>query len=196
MKNNYNEQSNISVDGHCVIKDMDTGEVLLDKHNAINFQNFAFAVSNLLANKSVNSKQFFIAEMAFGNGGTVVDANGNITYKNPLVDGVHGKLYEALEQPAGTDFSLPVDSIDVVDAESNPYSDITVKVILDYNEPALQQASDNASDFTTNDNFVIDEIALVTESGSFLTHLIFHPIQKSSNRKIEILYSLRIRAGV
>ena len=174
MKNNYNEQSNISVDGHCVIKDMDTGEVLLDKHNAINFQNFAFAVSNLLANKSVNSKQFFIAEMAFGNGGTVVDANGNITYKNPLVDGVHGKLYEALEQPAGTDFSLPVDSIDVVDAESNPYSDITVKVILDYNEPALQQASDNASDFTTNDNFVIDEIALVTESGSFLTHLIFH----------------------
>jgi hypothetical protein len=196
MKNNYNEQSNISVDGHCVIKDMDTGEVLLDKHNAINFQNFAFAVSNLLANKSVNGEQFFIEEMAFGKGGTLIDANGNITYRNPQVDGVHGALYEPLEQPAGTNFSLAVDSIDVVDAESNPYSDITVKVILDYNEPALQQASDNATDFTTNDNFVIDEIALVTESGSFLTHLIFHPIQKSSNRKIEILYSLRIRAGV
>ena len=38
MKNNYNEQSNISVDGHCLIKDADTGEILLDKHNAINFQ--------------------------------------------------------------------------------------------------------------------------------------------------------------
>lgn len=196
MKNNYNEQSNISVDGHCLIKDADTGEILLDKHNAINFQNFAFAVSNLLANKTENSKQFFIEEMAFGNGGTLIDANGNITYRNPKVDGVNGGLYEPLEQPAGTDYTKQVSSIDVVDAESNPYSDITVKVILDYNEPTLQQASDNAADFDTNDNFVIDEIALVTESGSFLTHLIFHPIQKSSNRKIEILYSLRIRAGV
>ena len=49
MKNNYNEQSNISVDGHCVIKDIDTGEVLLDKHNAINFQNFAFEIDRLNA---------------------------------------------------------------------------------------------------------------------------------------------------
>ena len=47
MKNNYNEQTNISVDGHVLIKDMDTNEILLDKHNAINFQNFAFAVANI-----------------------------------------------------------------------------------------------------------------------------------------------------
>ena len=197
MKNNYNEQTDISVDGHCLIKDFDTGEVLLDKHNAINFQNFAFAVANLLANKSVSGNQFFIDKMAFGYGGTTVDANGNITYRSPKVDGVNGGLYNPLLQVDGvTAYTKAVSSIDLVDAESNPYSDITVKVILDYNEPTNAPALDNAQNFETPDNWVIDELALVTETGDFLTHLVFHPIQKSKNRKIEILYSLRIRAGV
>jgi hypothetical protein len=197
MKNNYNEQTDISVDGHCLIKDFDTGEVLLDKHNAINFQNFAFAVANLLANKSVSGNQFFIDKMAFGYGGTTVDANGNITYRSPKVDGVNGGLYNPLLQVDGvTAYTKAVSSIDLVDAEGNPYSDITVKVILDYNEPTNAPALDNAQNFETPDNWVIDELALVTETGDFLTHLVFHPIQKSKNRKIDILYSLRIRAGV
>lgn len=198
MKNNYNEQTDISVDGHCLIKDFDTGEVLLDKHNAINFQNFALAVANLLANKSVGGNQFFIDKIAFGYGGTTVDANGNITYRSPKVDGVNGGLYNPLLDSASPPaaFTKAVDSIDLVDAESNPYSDITVKVILDYNEPTSALTLDNAQNFETPSEWVIDELALVTETGDFLTHLVFHPIQKSKNRKIEILYSLRIRAGV
>jgi hypothetical protein len=196
MKNNYNEQSNISVDGHCLIKDADTGEILLDKHNAINFQNFAFAVSNLLANKTENSNQFFIDKIAFGYGGTSIDANGDITYKNPKVDGVNGALYNPLLDGSSNAYTKQVSSIDVNDAESNPYSDITVKVILDYNEPTTAPTLDNAQNFDHPDSWVIDEIALVTESGYNLTHLVFHPIQKAKNRKIEILYSLRIRAGV
>ena len=196
MKNNYNEQSNISVDGHCLIKDADTGEILLDKHNAINFQNFAFAVSNLLANKTENSNQFFIDKIALGYGGTSIDANGNITYKNPKVDGVNGALYNPLLDGSSNAYTKQVSSIDVNDAESNPYSDITVKVILDYDEPTTAPTLDNAQNFDNPDSWVIDEIALVTESGYNLTHLVFHPIQKAKNRKIEILYSLRIRAGV
>ena len=196
MKNSYNEQSNISVDGHCLIKDADTGEILLDKHNAINFQNFAFAVSNLLANKTENSNQFFIDKIAFGYGGTSIDANGNITYKNPKVDGVNGALYNPLLDGSSNAYTKQVSSIDVNDAESNPYSDITVKVILDYDEPTTAPTLDNAQNFDHPDSWVIDEIALVTESGYNLTHLVFHPIQKAKNRKIEILYSLRIRAGV
>lgn len=196
MKNNYNEQTDISVDGHCLIKDFDTGEVLLDKHNAINFQNFAFAVSNLLANKTENSNQFFIDKIAFGYGGTSIDANGNITYKNPKVDGVNGALYNPLLDGSSNAYTKQVSSIDVNDAESNPYSDITVKVILDYDEPTTAPTLDNAQNFDHPDSWVIDEIALVTESGYNLTHLVFHPIQKAKNRKIEILYSLRIRAGV
>ena len=122
----------------------------------------------------------------------------NITYRSPKVDGVNGGLYNPLldnaTPPAA--YLKAVESIELVDAESNPYSDITVKVILDYDEPTTAPTLDNAQNFETPSEWVIDELALVTETGDFLTHLVFHPIQKSKNRKIEILYSLRIRAGV
>ena len=196
MKNNYNEQTNISVDGHVLIKDMDTNEILLDKHNAINFQNFAFAVANCLANKTESSNNFYITKMAFGYGGTEIDGNGNVTYKSPNVDGSTAALHNSLLDSNGDPYKKQVTSIDVLDAEGASYTDITVKVILDYDDPALAPALDNAQNFDTPSDWVIDELALVTESGKNLTHLIFHPIQKSKNRKIEILYSLRIRAGV
>jgi len=197
MNNNFNEQTNISVDGHVLIKDMDTNEVLLDKHNAINFQNFAFAVANCLANKTEDSENFYITKMAFGNGGTEIDGNGNITYKSPNVDGSNANLYNDLLDNVGNPYYKQVSSIDVLNAEGSPYTDITVKVILDYDDPASVGLDlDNASTFDTDSDWVIDELALVTESDYKLTHLIFHPIQKSKNRKIEILYSIRIRAGV
>ena len=112
------------------------------------------------------------------------------------MDGVNGALYNPLLDGSSNAYTKQVSSIDVNDAESNPYSDITVKVILDYDEPTTAPTLDNAQNFDNPDSWVIDEIALVTESGYNLTHLVFHPIQKAKNRKIEILYSLRIRAGV
>lgn len=196
MKNNYNEHTDISIDGHCLIKDADTGEVLLDKHNAINFQNFAYAVANLLANKTQSGNNFYVAKMAFGYGGSIVDANGNVAYRDPKVDGANGGLYNPLMGSDSNPYKKAVTSIDVIDAESNPYSDITVKVILDYDEPGNDPVLDNAQNSETPGDWVIDEIALMTDADTFLTHLVFHPIQKSKNRKIEILYSLRIRAGV
>lgn len=197
MKNNYNEQTNISVDGHVLITDVDTNEVLLDKHNAINFQNFAFAVANCLANKTENSQNFYITKMAFGYGGTEIDGNGNITYKSPNVDGSNASLYNDLLDSNSNPYTKEVSNIEVLNAEGSPYTDMTVKVILDYDDPASAGLDlDNASNFDTAADWVIDELALVTESGYNLTHLIFHPIQKSKNRKIEILYSIRIRAGV
>jgi hypothetical protein len=197
MNNNFNEQTNISVDGHVLITDMDTNEVLLDKHNAINFQNFAFAVANCLANKTEDSENFYITKMAFGYGGTEIDGNGNITYKSPKVDGSNASLYNDLLDANSNPYTKEVSNIEVLNAEGSPYTDMTVKVILDYDDPASAGlALDNASNFDTASDWVIDELALVTESGYNLTHLIFHPIQKSKNRKIEILYSIRIRAGV
>lgn len=197
MNNNFNEQTNISVDGHVLITDVDTNEVLLDIHNAINFQNFAFAVANCLANKTEDSKNFYITRMAFGYGGTEIDGNGNITYKSPNVDGSNASLYNDLLDSNSNPYTKEVSNIEVLNAEGSPYTDMTVKVILDYDDPASAGLDlDNASNFDTAADWVIDELALVTESGYNLTHLIFHPIQKSKNRKIEILYSIRIRAGV
>ena len=200
-----NENSIVKVEGHVVITDVDTGEVLLDKYNAINFQNFAYAVAKAMANQTNAStgNGYYISKLAFGYGGTEIDVNGNMTYKDARVSGesVDG-LYNASPATIGADPAVSplqkaVTTFTVNNAANQPYSDLECKVVLDYNEPdATGPATDNASDFDDADSFVFDEIALMTNTDTYLTHLIFHPIQKSNNRKLEILYTLRIRAGV
>ena len=198
MKNNIIEKSKLSVEGHVVIRDSDTAEVLLDKYNAINFENFAFAVAHLLANKESESGQgYFINTMAFGNGGTVVSPTGNITYKEPKVNGADGALY--VPSPGvlpDTNFEKEITEFRIDNTETQPYTDLICTVVLDYDDPVTALTYDTAEDFETPENYVFDELALVTENGDFLTHLIFHPIQKSRNRKLEIIYSIRIRAGI
>ena len=76
------------------------------------------------------------------------------------------------------------------------YTDILITCLLDYGEPAGQQAFDNSTNF--NGEFVFDELGLKTWNGSsdnlrLITHVIFHPVQKSLNRQIQIDYTLRIQ---
>jgi hypothetical protein len=76
------------------------------------------------------------------------------------------------------------------------YTDILVSCLLDYGEPAGQQAFDNSTNF--NGEYVFDELGLQCWNGSasnllLITHVIFHPVQKSLNRQIQIDYTLRIQ---
>ena len=193
-------EASVNVEGHVVIRDMDTNEQLLNKHNAINFQNFALAMANSLANKTdANGKSFIVSKLAFGYGGSTIDSSGNITYKEAKVQGGSGALYNASLDNSVTPavhLQVPVTEYSVNDAANEPYTDLACKVVLDYNYPADASTLDTATNYETASEFVFDEIALVAETGDFLTHLVFHPIQKSKNRKLEILYTLRIRAGV
>lgn len=77
---------------------------------------------------------------------------------------------------------------------------------LVFNEIGLFAGSDNlfAGNFTSTitdvDNFItqapnFSNIA-GTKSKLMLTHVIFHPVQKSANRSLEIIYTLRIQMGV
>ena len=84
----------------------------------------------------------------------------------------------------------------VLHTTGKPYTDILVQCLLDYGEPAGQQAFDNSTNF--NGEFVFDELGLKTWNGSatdlrLITHVIFHPVQKSLNRQIQIDYTLRIQ---
>ena len=81
----------------------------------------------------------------------------------------------------------------------NKYTDIVCTCTLDYGEPTGQEAFDNTTNF--NDAYVFDELGLKswegTENGStnkLLTHVIFHPVQKSLNRLIQIDYTLRVQS--
>ena len=66
----------IIVEGHVRIED-DLGNVLVDKKNAVHPQNMARVISRALANES----NYFIYRIAYGNGGTLVDPTGAVTYE-------------------------------------------------------------------------------------------------------------------
>lgn len=72
------QQLNVNVTGHCKIVD-DLGNVLLDQTNAVHPQNLACVFARALSNEH----NFFIHRIAFGNGGTVVDAARTVTYRTP-----------------------------------------------------------------------------------------------------------------
>ena len=82
----YNSESNDSLHdgafvhakGHCLAVD-DLGNVLIDKTNAIHPRNLARIVARALSNEH----NYFIHRMAFGNGGTTIDAAANVIYKTP-----------------------------------------------------------------------------------------------------------------
>ena len=67
---------------------------------------------------------------------------------------------------------------------------------LGFGEPAGQSSFDDAT--SMEQQFVFDEIGLKSfntdvNAGSLLSHVIFHPIQKSLNRSIEVIYTIRIQ---
>jgi hypothetical protein len=69
---------------------------------------------------------------------------------------------------------------------------------LDFGEPSGQQAFDNA--VNSDGTYIFDEIGIRaygedgTGSGPLLTHVIFHPTQKSLNRLLQIDYTIRIQS--
>ena len=70
------EHGGIHLQGHIKIFDPESGEVYIDKRNAIHYENISEAIAYTLANKGQN----YIYEMHFGNGGTSVDPTGVINY--------------------------------------------------------------------------------------------------------------------
>jgi len=194
------DKSGIKVEGHIKIWDPTSGEIIVDKRNAIHYVNMSIALANSLADRTTG----FIHEMAFGNGGTTVDPTGIITYLTPNTTGSNATLYnqtyyKVVDDNSSGNKDTSRNKMEVRHTAGNKYTDIIVTCTLDYGEPAGQAAFDNTTDF--NDTFVFDELGLKsfegTENGStnkLLTHVIFHPVQKSLNRLIQIDYTLRIQS--
>jgi hypothetical protein len=193
----------VHVRGHIKIHDPKTGEVFVDKPNAIHYENISQALAYSLSHRD----QIFMYEMQFGNGGTAVDGTGVITYLTPNTTGQNAALYNAtyVKIVDDTDTSNNPDpthnKMEVRHVPGNPYSDIIITCLLDYGEPATQSVFDNST--TLNDTFTFDELGIkarsldgtsgLTSTGLLLTHVIFHPVQKSLNRLIQIDYTVRIQ---
>jgi hypothetical protein len=195
-----NDQSGVMIQGHIKIWDPESGEIIVDKRNAIHYENMSIALANSLANKSTG----FIHELALGNGGTSVDTTGVITYLTPNSTGTNASLYnqtyyKVIDDNSSTNKDTSRNKMEVRHTAGNKYTDIVCTLTLDYGEPTGQEAFDNTTDF--NGDFVFDELGLKswegTENGSgnkLLTHVVFHPVQKSLNRLIQIDYTIRIQS--
>jgi hypothetical protein len=187
----------LKIDGFLKIYDPNNGETFVDKHNAIHYENMSISLAETLAHKP----QGWIYSMAFGNGGSSVDPTGVITYLPPNVTGQNADLYNETYFKVVDNLSSanpdPVNNkLTVLHTSGKLYTDVLVSCLLDYGEPAGQQAFDNSTNF--NGEFVFDELGLKGWTGSgqanrLLTHVIFHPVQKSLNRQIQIDYTVRIQ---
>jgi hypothetical protein len=192
-----NEVGGFHFEGHIKIFDPETGEIFQDKRNAIHYENMSVAMVQSLSNQG----QGTIYQMAFGTGGTVVDPTGLITYLTPNTIGVNSNLYnqtytKIVDQNSTLNLDPIRNKMEIRHVSGATYSDILVSCLLDYGEPQGQEAFDNSQDLSGN--FVFDELGLKSFNpngeGKLLTHVIFHPVQKSLNRLLQIDYTIRVQS--
>jgi len=191
------DETNMNVSGHILIRDKETGEELVNKRNAIHYGNLGALIAAGLQNQSNKIIHF----MAFGNGGSSVDSSGTVLYKAPNTS-------ESTEPTASLfneTFSKVVSSTSANNDTANNkielssgtnYTDLKITCTLGLSEPSGQENFDTATN--QNSNYIFDELGLKgfatsSDNAELLTHVIFHPVQKSLNRVIEVVYTVRIQ---
>jgi hypothetical protein len=167
------------VEGFLKIYDPNNGEVFVDKKNAINYENMSEAIADTLSSRGYGE----IYQMAFGNGGASVDETGIITYLPPNTTGQNAALYNET-------YAKIVDDTSVFNLDPTRN-----KMTVFHTTGRLYTQTDSS--------YVFDELGLLANYGTdsngnvitrLLTHVIFHPVQKSLNRQIQIDYTVRIQS--
>ena len=192
----------VKIQGFLKVHDPNSKEVFVDKKNAIHYENMSVAIAQTLSNRGLGN----IYKMAFGNGAASVDETGIITYLPPNTTGTNASLYNQTYAKVVDDTNIlntnPTrNKMTINHVAGKVYTDIIVQCLLDYSEPPGQMAFDNGTQM--EGQFVFDEIGLLAYNGTdsagneltkLLTHVIFHPVQKSLNRQIQIDYTIRIQS--
>jgi hypothetical protein len=210
------EQFKTTVHGHVKITDADTGEVLVDKDNAIHNQNMAVALARGLANNPVPSggatTNFQIYAIEFGNGGSVVSSTNDITFLPPNVTGSGARLYNATYcQCVDRQQSVTPSTNSVTYQQNGSTTIVIITATISAGEPTGQPTSDTPPNPDLTSQFSFDELGLFTYDVGFeslmgttgdplatptnsllLSHIIFSPIAKTSNRSLTINYTLSI----
>ena len=193
----FKDYNGIHIEGHIKIYNPLSKQIFINKRNAIHYENMSVALAESLS----NAGQGFIYQMSFGNGGTSVDPTGIITYLTPNTTGTNSSLYNQTYAKIVDDRSVnntdPYrNKTEIRHVPGTNYTDIVVSCLLDYSEPNGQQAFDTSAN--TDSEFVFDELGLrsynASGDGRLITHVIFHPVQKSLNRLIQIDYTVRIQS--
>lgn len=192
----FNHIATPKIVGFFKIVDCETGEIILKKKNAIHYENMSIAIAQALAREP----EGYISKIVFGNGGSIVSGSGTITYFPPNIVGLDAKLYNQTYEKI-VDESDPFNTnplknnVKVKHVPSTMFTDIVIRCTLEFNEPQGQNAFDDSTN--AENNFIFDEIGIKSfgvtpDREKLLTHAVFSPIEKSLNRSIEIVYTIRI----
>lgn len=178
----FHDTMPVKMIGHVKIVD-DLGNVLLDKENAVHPQNMARVIARALSNES----NYLVKRIAFGNGGTTVDAALNVTF-NPPNDGqapdtrtwdsqLYNETYTEIVDDSdpnigtgdGADPSGDPPTVEhvsgpgVVSTELGILSQVVITSFLNPAEPTGQIASSTDPENQNLDGtFTFDEIGLFT----------------------------------
>ena len=191
------DETNMNVSGHILIRDKETGEELVNKRNAIHYGNLGALIAAGLQNQSNKIIHF----MAFGNGGSSVDSSGTVLYKAPNTSesteptaSLFNETFNKVVSSTSANNDTANNKIELTSGTN--YTDLKITCTLGLSEPSGQENFDTATN--QNSNFIFDELGLKgfatsSDNAELLTHVIFHPVQKSLNRVIEIVYTVRIQ---
>lgn len=201
------DSTNINIDGHVKIWDLKTQEILVSKHNAINPETMTLIIATMLQGNN-NS---YVYEMHLGNGGLIIDETGNITY-NDVTDnlstgleaGLYNDTYFKVVDTVDTTNNTDIVNNNVVVSHTTGlnYTDLVITCTLEENEPNSSSEDslvDSPEDY--NGDYIFNELGLKSRgsegknTGYLLSHIVFDPVQKSANRVIQIVYTLRIRVN-
>jgi hypothetical protein len=186
------EQFQIKVNGHMMIRDAETNEIIAEKDNAIHPQHVALIIAKALARDTVTSPGIF--SLCFGNGGTFYNSSNQLVYRPPNTVGA-ATLYNQTYSVQVDDQSVGTPATNSVNyapsASPSITSIVTITAQLNANEPSGQAVADN---ITTNPEapYMFDEVGLKSSDGLLLSHLIMSPVEKTGNRVFLLIYTLTI----
>jgi hypothetical protein len=218
----FNDKIEPSIVGSLVIRDKNTGEILVKKKNAIHQGNMAYIIACALAGTAtsvnVGGGSPSINWMAFGNGGSV--STTTLAYRSPRVSTIYDEqsmststssLYaKTYETQTSSVVYFPGQALSETEYVPNSTAKIVFTVELDHNDIAAYTGatipeSDSSTDEASLAAFTFDELGLVagvTEAGVMqedksllVTHVVFHPVLLSANRTIIIDYTITIQVS-
>jgi hypothetical protein len=196
-----------TVSGHVQIKDRATGEVLVEKYNAIHPKNMATAIARGLS----NAANFQIFKMKLGNRGTYIDGTQQIVFNPPITTGDTADLYNPTYVEVIDDADVGVgvgNSVTFTNIPASTNTRVIATCVVSANEGFTNANDTNNSGQIEGgpgvSPYFFDELGLFTKETSglstdldpagelMLSHLIFSPIEHTGNRELVIVYTLTI----
>jgi hypothetical protein len=205
------------VHGQVTVTDRSTGEVLMEKANAIHPANMAIAIARGLS----NTAHYQIFKLKLGNQGTYIDSSQQIVFRPPNTTGTTADLYNPtyVEVVDDSDSGVGVgNSVTFTNIPGSTSTRVIVTMVVSANEAVNRQTDGSDSDtadgggldgigvggaIPSEGQYFFDELGLFTEgSGTpdllnesdelMLSHLIFSPIEHTGNRELVVIYTLTV----